>query len=115
MRYKYVHKKKPNSSRRRRPEEWISGPDPLKHEKYYAWLKHRAQARYRGEDYEIQWEDWEQLWSDDDFLRRGRHKNDLCLSRKDIKQAWSLHNCQVTTRDQHLKRNQEFRKGPNGQ
>ena len=108
MRRKYTHKLK--GRRRQQPESWKSGPDPLKHEKYYAWLKHRSQARYRKEDYDITWEQWEQLWSDGDFELRGRGKDDLCLSRKDPNQSWSVDNCQVVTRSSHLARNGEFRK-----
>ena len=112
MKNKYVPKLK--ERRRQQPESWKSGPDPLKHEKYYAWLKHRSQARYRGEPYDITWEDWEQLWSDEDFLQRGRSRDSLCLGRRNLKQSWSLENCYVGTRAEHLKRSSEFRKDRDG-
>ena len=34
------------------------GDDVYQRERYYAFLKHRSQARYRGEDYTLTWEDW---------------------------------------------------------
>lgn len=96
------------------PKCWKSGPCPLKHEKYYAWLKHRSQARFRGEHYELEWEDFDNIWSDQDFLKRGRKNSDFCLARIDPLESWSVDNCHVVTRQQHLKRNAEFRKRNDG-
>jgi hypothetical protein len=93
------------------PDKWIVGPDPVRREKYSAWLKHRAQARFRKEDYAITWPEWENLWSDDDFLRRGRQPTDLCLTRDDHKGAWDISNVRVAERSEHLKRAREYRNG----
>lgn len=114
MKYKYCASKNiPNTTQLGRPvdpSKWISGPDPLSHDKYYAWLKHRAQARYRHEQYDLTWEEWETLWPDNLFLQRGRKSTDLCLARVDWSQPWSAVNCHIVERKQHLKRNGEFRK-----
>lgn len=114
FRNKYcTHKNKINHSGMGRPvnpDLWLSGPDPITHEKYYAWLKHKSQAKFRKEEYELTFEDWQSIWSDADFVRRGRSKTDLCLSRTDVGAAWTLDNCNIVTREQHLKRNREFRK-----
>lgn len=94
----------PNKGRPTDPNKWICGPDPLTREKYYAFLKHRSQARFRGEDYALTWEDWQGLWSDDDFQCRGRRADDLCLSRIDHLGEWSLANVEVIPRLEHLKK-----------
>lgn len=91
------------------PKNWITGPDPLTREKYYAWLKHRSQARYRKEDYSITWEEWQQLWSDSDFLKRGRSPEHLCLLKLDIEKGWHYNNVTVTTRKAQFERNGEYR------
>ena len=103
MRYKYA---KPAVKRRARPEQWITGPDPLTHEKYYAWHKHRSQARYRGEDYELTFEHWQQIWhNDEQFLNRGKTRECFVLTRKDPEGPWSMENCEIVTRYEQLCRN----------
>lgn len=101
MRYKYA-----NSSEKRgpRPHLWISGPNELTHEKFYAWHKHRAQANYRQEDYYLTFDDWQQLWSDDKFLNRGRERDCFVLTRVDREGPWSIANCEVITRYDQLLR-----------
>lgn len=115
MKYKYVPKSKgPKSAtqpgRPIKPDTWVCGPDPFKREKYYAWLKHRAQAKYRKESYAITWPQWDTLWSDDDFRKRGRRKTDLVLMKLNPKAAWSYNNCTVVVRIEYLKRAAEYRK-----
>ena len=58
MKWKYI----PQPKGKTNPNKWISGPDPIDHDKYYAWQKHRAQARFRKEEYALSWEDWQLLW-----------------------------------------------------
>lgn len=108
---KYTPKPRPGSRGRRvNPENWCTGPDPIRREKYYAFLKHRAQAKYRNEPYELTWEQWEAKWSDSDFLNRGRKTTSVCISRINQSEPWSDSNCEVVLRTDHLKRNGEFRK-----
>lgn len=92
------------------PDHWITGPDPLTREKYYAWLKHRSQARYRKEEYSITWEEWQQLWSDEDFLKRGRSPSHLCLLKIKIEEGWHVNNVTVVARRSQFKRTGEYRK-----
>jgi hypothetical protein len=91
------------------PDEWLSGPDPIEHDKYYAWKKHHAQARYRKEEYDLSWEDWQELWPNDKWLSRGRGKDDFCLCRINPEQPWTLYNCEVVDRMTYLKRANEYR------
>jgi hypothetical protein len=98
------------------PSNWVSGPDFLQHEIYYAWHKHRSQAKYRNEVYDLTWEDWQEIWSNTDlFLRRGRKSTDLTLTRIDDDGAWSMDNIQIMTRLEQLQkarlRTQQQRQG----
>lgn len=107
---KYINKSRAvKRSRRTTPELWVSGPDPIVHDMYYAWLKHKAQANYRHEEHELSWEDWLEIWTPDNWANRGRAATDLCLSRIDPYGAWAANNVQVVERREHLKRQGEFR------
>lgn len=92
------------------PDNWCTGPDPLRHEMYYAWQKHRSQANYRKEPYDLSWEDWEKIWQNTTlFLNRGRKPDDMTLTREDPDGAWTLSNCIVITRLEQLRRAMEYK------
>ena len=100
MEYKYA---KYPVKRRARPESWITGPDEMTHEKFYAWHKHRAQANYRQEEYYLTFDDWQQLWPTDKFINRGRETESFVLTRVERDGPWSIANCEVITRREQLK------------
>lgn len=100
----------PGRGRKSNPDQWICGPDLLTREKYYGWLKHRAQARHRGEIYNLTWDDWQSLWTDGEWQRRGRGATDLCLSRHTPKDPWQIDTVSVITRREHFKNNKEFKR-----
>ena len=108
MQYKYApyrNKSKTQEPRGSFPNNWKSGPEPIMHEMYYAWSKHRAQARYRSEPYELTWADWQVIFANtDDFLNRGRQAECIVLTRRDTDLAWSLDNCELITRYEQLLR-----------
>lgn len=109
---KYINRSRATKrTRRTTPELWITGPDPVTHDKYYAWLKHKAQAKFRKEPHHITWEEWQSLWTQDLWLQRGRRADDLCLSRIDHLGEWSIDNVQIVTRREHLQRQGEFIRG----
>jgi hypothetical protein len=99
--------RKPNKSRGRPrghyPENWCTGPDPRRHKQYYAYLKHKSQAHYRGEPHELTWDEWETIWNtDSQWEKRGRHREDLCLTMIDPDCGWHISNVQVVTRLEQL-------------
>ncbi len=107
--WKYTNKsqgRNPNTNKGRRinPNNWITGPNELRREKYYAWMKHRAQATFRDEDYDLSFEDWEKFWPDDLFLRRGRTKKSLVLTRLNFDQGWCVANCEISDRSEAIRR-----------
>lgn len=101
MRYKYANYA---AKQGKRSHLWITGPDELTHEKFYAWHKHRSQANYRQEEYYLTFDDWQQLWPDDKFLNRGRETSCFVLTRIEREGPWSIANCEVVTRYDQLKR-----------
>jgi hypothetical protein len=85
------------------PDRWVTGPDLERREKYYAYLKHKSQANYRGELYLLTWEDWEYMWTTDLWRRRGRRITDLCLTQLEWGSGWSMDNVTICTRREHFK------------
>ena len=112
MEFKYRNKSRAQNPRASRPEQWLSGPDELRHEQFYAWHKHRSQANYRKEKHELTFDDWLELWSDpEQWHNRGRQKDCWVLSRKDLEGAWSRDNCVIMTRYEQLLREIATRTG----
>jgi hypothetical protein len=108
--FKYAPKKLATTNtygkpRRMFPDNWISGPDQVQHEMYYAWAKHKSQAKFRKEAYDLTWEDWRDIWANPiDFLNRGRKPDDLTLTRIDDDGAWTRDNVMVITRLEQLRK-----------
>lgn len=86
------------------PIQWKSGPDPVDHRLYVDCQRARAQAWYRGEDWFITEQEYIDLWRDQDrYLKKGRTRESLCLSKIDQDLAWSLENVQFITRAEHFR------------
>jgi hypothetical protein len=86
-----------------RPHVWRSGPDPERHRRYRAWIQQKNQAQWRGEDWQLSFEDWLMLWGTD-FDRRGRGSKNLCLTRWDLDAPWTKDNCILMERGYHMQR-----------
>ena len=84
------------------PDSWITGPDPFRHEIYYAWLKHKSQATFRKEDHTLSFEEWESLWTPELWEQRGRRVDDLCLQQILPGEGWHIHNVEIVTRRKHF-------------
>ncbi len=93
-------KRQPGSLPGPRPHTWVTGPDPVTHEQYRAWVQTRNQAQYRGEIWRITFEQWQALWSGK-WERRGRKSHNLCITRRDMSLPWSVPNVLLLTRAQH--------------
>jgi len=84
---------------------WTTGPCPIRRDKYYGWLKHRAQARYRNEYYDLEFEQFESLWKDNEnWFNRGKTATNLCMSLIDYAQGWTFNNIEVITRLEQLRK-----------
>lgn len=82
---------------------WKTGPDPRTHRQYTAWLKARSQARFRGETWNLTFEQYQEIWGDQ-WEQRGRTRDSLCLSRRDYDLGWDASNIEVMTRQAHAAR-----------
>tara|TARA_R110000868_G_scaffold34967_1_gene125642 strand:+ start:7049 stop:7396 length:348 start_codon:yes stop_codon:yes gene_type:complete len=83
-----------------RPHVWITGPDPETHNRYHKFRQQRNQAQWRGEKWELPFEQWLELWGDL-WPLRGVQKGQYCMSRRDWHGDWNLANCVVITRAAH--------------
>lgn len=94
------------------PQRWCTGPDPQRHDQYIAFLKSRAQAHFRGEQWELTFEQFEFLWNQDGaWLQRGRASDDLLMTRREFTEPWSQENCYIELRRTHLQRHCQLKKG----
>lgn len=84
-----------------RPHIWIVGTDTYKHDMYHPWQAHKAQAKFRGEEYDLQFEDFYEFWNGY-WHDRGRAGDDLILTRQDPEKAWSRDNCELRVRKEYL-------------
>lgn len=64
-----------------------------------AWGRAKCQARYRGEEWTLTFEEFYELWTENDnHLYKGVHSEDLCMTRLDLDSAWELANVEIATR-----------------
>lgn len=99
-----------------RPHTWVIGEDAghYKHSMYLPWLRAKAQARFRDEDWQLTFEEFYELWKDH-WPKRGRAVDALCMSRMDFDAEWSVANCRIVDRADHLKRQGEYRRSKNAE
>ena len=86
-----------------RPSMWKTGPDPVIHDQYIAYIRHRAQAHHRHEQYELTFEDWQWLWQGH-WHHRGRGARNMVLTRVAWREPWSRSNCMVVSRSTQVYR-----------
>ena len=95
--------KRGNGGKGPRPHTWLVGPDEYRHQMYVPWMKAKAQADFRGEPWAFSFEDYYNMWNGSWHLR-GRHSDDLCMTRRDWDGAWCGDNVELVTRKQHCQR-----------
>jgi hypothetical protein len=78
-------------------------PDPQDHEKFLVWHKARQQAIFRKESWQLTPEEFISIWGAQ-WPLRGRHRTDLCMTRRDPQLPWRLDNCEIVTRLTQLRR-----------
>ena len=82
------------------PHVWVTGPDPERHARYRIWAQQRNQAQWRGEEWDLDFDTWLQLWEPLWHLR-GRCRGSWCMSRLDWDLPWSAANVAIITREEH--------------
>lgn len=84
-----------------RPNSWkVKGDIP--HQQHIAWHRQRAQAIFRGEHWELTFEDFQAAWADK-WEQRGRAADQYCMTRLDPSASWHPRNIEVITRLDHLR------------
>ena len=74
------------------------------------WHRMRAQANYRGEPWELSFDDYREFWPTEElWAQRGRSTESLCMTRIDPEGPWSRSNAVVLPRiDQARYKNAMF-------
>ena len=96
-----------------RPHVWVTGPDPLVHKKYRAFIQHRNQSNYRNEPWDLTFDEYCDIWGEL-WWQRGREKDCYCLTRQDYSGAWTRSNVEVITRKEHNQRQIQHGRSRNG-
>lgn len=86
-----------------RPNTWKTGTDPVRHQQYNAFIQQRNQARWRGETWNLEFDQWVELWGDQ-WTNRGRSSENSCMTRSDDTQPWDANNAVVIRRSEHAHR-----------
>ena len=73
--------------------------------RHLAYQRHKAQAQYRGEGFDLTEEYWNTIWTEEYFNRRGMKADDICLTRKDHTQPWAPGNLCLIRRQLQLEIN----------
>jgi hypothetical protein len=89
-----------------RPHVWITGPDPLLHTQYLAWLQQRNQAQWRKEGWHIPFNEWLEMWKLQ-WHNRGRRPENVCMVRTDYDLPWTRDNVEIIPRTEHSKRHNQ--------
>lgn len=100
----------PNMRGKVRPHVWKSGPDHTRHEIYKVWLTTKAQASFRQESWQLDFEDFYNIWLPH-WDNRGRKGTNVCLTRDDVEGCWSKDNVIIMTRREHIIRQIDIKMG----
>jgi hypothetical protein len=88
-----------------RPNTWkIQGEIP--HQQHIAWHRMRAQAVFRGEPWQFEFNQFQEVWNSHWHLR-GRGSEEYCLVRIDYDLPWSTDNVELIQRRQHAQRQRQ--------
>jgi hypothetical protein len=90
-----------------RPHVWVSGPDPERHRRYLQWLQQRNQAQFRKEGWELEFDDWLDLWGTN-IQYRGRKKGSMTMVRIRYDEPWSKLNARIVDRLEHSRVQREM-------
>lgn len=83
-----------------RPHVWVTGDDPLLHDKYRVFIQQRNQANFRNEEWSLSFETWCKMW-EEHWDQRGRTRDSYCMTRNDQDGPWDETNTVVMARSEH--------------
>jgi hypothetical protein len=92
--------------KRGRPFGIYKYPDAFEREQRLAFYRMKAQAKHRGEEFLLSFEEFSTLW-DGLWEQRGRKPDDYCMTRTDNTLPWHTSNVKIITRRFHNNQNGE--------
>lgn len=79
-------------------------PDALRHAQHWAWLRKKAQAQYRREEWNLSIDEWFKLWDDSgQWNNRGRHEHASAMFMIDPELGWHVWNVEIVDRTERLR------------
>ena len=103
------HKNVPKYKIRKNKEEFD-------HIRYEPYLRARAQWNFRGEENDLTFAEWCELWQPEFWYKRGRKtmrshgEESYTLTRKDPEKPWTMSNVEITTRTEQIARARQIAK-----
>ena len=89
--------------------------DDLLHDQHWAWLRKKAQATFRGEEWTLSIEEWFDLWAKSgQWENRGRHPHASAVFMTDPEKGWHAWNVAVCDRTEMLSKIAKNRTRNNG-
>lgn len=85
-----------------RPHTW-KYKDPKVREQNVAYMRMKAQANFRNEEFDLTFEEYQELW-EDYWELKGRGREDYCLTRDDSTAPWNKTNTRCVQRLEYLQR-----------
>lgn len=87
-----------------RPNQWKWGSDKDLRDKNTAFLKARCQAKYRQEEWRLTFPEYDAIWNENEWARRGIQAHCICMSREDMSGPWSKNNVILIERSKNARR-----------
>jgi len=72
------------------------------------WDRMKAQAKYRGELFDLTWEQFQEIW-EGHWHKKGRTVDSLCMTRRDWKGPWTAANIMLVDRREHFSLQGKYR------
>lgn len=86
-----------------RPHTW-KYKDPREREQNLSYMRMKAQAHFRKEEFSLSFEEFQSLWQEH-WDERGRGSKEYCLTRNDSTLPWDADNTICVQRIEYLRRN----------
>ena len=87
---------------------WQTTDDAVLNCQRRQFTQQRNQAQWRKEQWQLEWEEWLELWLPE-WHRRGRTRDSVCMSRRDRTGPWHRDNVEIIPRSESIRRQHQDR------